>query len=62
MFDLDHPFFKPLWLRIAIVAVTLGWAAFEFVGGSPAWGILFGGLGALAAYRFFVTFKPRDEP
>jgi hypothetical protein len=26
----DHPFYKPLWRRIAIVAVTAGWALFEF--------------------------------
>jgi len=62
MFDLDHPFFKPLWLRVAIVVVCLGWAAFEFVGGSPFWGILFGAIGVYSAYRFFVSFDPRDEP
>lgn len=62
MFDLDHPFFKPLWIRLAIVVVCLGWAAFELVDGSPFWSIIFGALGVLAAYRFFVTFNPRDEP
>ena len=62
MFDLDHPFFKPLWLRVLVVAVALGWALVEFASGSPFWGILFGAIGAYAAYKFFVDFNPRDEP
>jgi hypothetical protein len=61
MFDLDHPFFRPLWLRVAIVVVCLGWAVFEFAGGSAFWGILFGALGVYSAYRFFVTVNRRDE-
>jgi hypothetical protein len=62
MFDLDHPFFKPLWIRVLIVVVTLAWTAFEFSTGSPFWGVLFGAVGLFAAYRFFVVFNPRDEP
>ena len=62
MFDLDHPVFKPLWLRVIIVAVAIGWASFELVSGSPFWAILFGALGTYAAYKFFIDFNPRDEP
>ena len=62
MFDLDHPFFRPLWIRALVVAVCLGWALFEFATGSPFWGVLFGAAGLYAAYRFFVTFDPRDDP
>ncbi len=62
MFDLDHPFFKPLWLRVVIVAVALGWALIELAGGSPFWAILFGALGVYAAYKFFFDFNPRDKP
>jgi hypothetical protein len=62
MFDLDHPFFRPLWIRVIIVALCLGWALFEIASGSPFWAILFGAIGLFAAYRFFVTFNPRDEP
>lgn len=53
--DGAHPFFRPLWRRIAVVAVCLGWAGFEFVSGSPFWGILFGALGCWAAYEFFAV-------
>ena len=36
--DTDHPMFRPLWVRLLVVAVCLGWAAFEFIDGSPFWG------------------------
>lgn len=62
LFDLDHPFFKPLWLRIAVVASCLAWAVFEAFGGSPAWAAAFGGVGLYSAYRFFFAFNPRDKP
>ncbi|MDF0600473.1 hypothetical protein P1J78_07005 [Psychromarinibacter sp. C21-152] len=59
-FDLDHPFFRPLWIRVAVVAACLGWAGVELSAGAPGWAILFGALGAYSAWRFFVTFTPRD--
>jgi hypothetical protein len=61
MFDLDHPFYRSLPLRIAIVAVCLGWAAVEFANGAAFWAALFAGVGLYAAWRFFVVFNPRDE-
>lgn len=61
-FDFDHPFFRPLWLRVAIVGACLGWAALEIATGSPGWGVMFGAVGLYAGYRLFVTFAPRDEP
>jgi hypothetical protein len=30
---LDHAFFQPLWIRIVVVTVCFGWAAFEFATG-----------------------------
>ena len=56
--DTDHPMFRPLWVRLLIVALCLGWAAFEFIDGSAFWGVLFGALGVYAAWGFFVTFAP----
>jgi hypothetical protein len=61
-FDLDHPFFRPLWIRIATVAACLGWAALEIAAGAMVWAALFGGVGLYAAWRFFVTFNPREKP
>ena len=59
MFDLNHPFFRPLWRRVAVVAVCLGWAGFELATGSPLWAVIFGGLGLYAAWGFFFAFDPR---
>lgn len=58
MFNLDDAFYRPLWLRILLVAVCLGWAAFEFMSGAPLFGVIFAALGLYAAWRFFVTFDP----
>jgi hypothetical protein len=30
MRDNEHPFFRPLWRRILLVAVCVGWSIFEF--------------------------------
>lgn len=61
-FDLDHPFFRPLWLRAAIVVVCFAWAGLEAYGGSKAWAGLFAAIGAYCVWRFFIRFAPRDEP
>lgn len=61
LLNLDHPFFRPLWVRIAVVAVCLGWAAFEFVGGTPFWGVLFGGIGFYCVWVFFLAADPAPD-
>lgn len=58
--DVQHPFFRPLWRRVAVVAVCLGWAVFEIVTGSPFFAILFGSVGLYCAYQFFIVFNPSD--
>ncbi len=60
--DVQHPFFKPLWRRVAVVALCLGWAVFEFSTGAVFWGVLFGGVGLFCAYEFFANFKPDGDP
>lgn len=60
MFNLDDPFFKPLWLRVLLCMVALGWGLVEATTGSPGFAIIFLCLGAYAAYRFFVKFFPDD--
>lgn len=53
-FDLKSEFFRPLWRRIVVVVICFGWAGFEFISGAPFWGVIFAGMGAVAAYQFFV--------
>jgi len=57
-FDTDHPMFRPLWVRVLIVAICAGWAVLELVTGSGTWAAIFFGLGAYAAWGFFIDFDP----
>lgn len=59
MFDLQVPFFFPVWRRVVTTGVTLGWAAFEFLTGSPGWALLFGAAGAYCFYSFFIAWNPQ---
>lgn len=58
MFDLRHPFFNPLWRRVLTVAVALGWAVVELVGGNPGWAALFAAAGFWAGYNLLVGWTP----
>ena len=62
IFDFDNPWFRPLWRRILVTVVALGWGVFEIFAGDPLFAILFVALGGYAAYRLFVTFNPRENP
>lgn len=61
LLDTDHPFFKPLWIRVLVVAVCVGWGVFELASGAPFWAVIFLGIAAYSAWGFFVAFNPRDE-
>jgi hypothetical protein len=60
LFDLNDPFFRPLWIRVVIVLFSAGWGIFEFVAGAPTWGTLFCAISAYAFYGFFIAFEPRE--
>lgn len=58
----QHPFYKPLWRRVVIVAVIASWLAFEIYKGSEGfWIAIAGAMLAYAVYTFFITW-PKDEP
>lgn len=62
MKDVDHPFFRPLWRRIALVVACLGWAGLEFYGGSPNWGMIALAFAAYGAWQYLWLYKPsKDE-
>ncbi len=58
LFDLNDPWFRPLWRRVAVTGLALGWGLFELVAGSAGFGILFLAIGAYAGWSFFVAFTP----
>ncbi|TXI11240.1 MAG: hypothetical protein E6Q76_02750 [Rhizobium sp.] len=59
LIDPSHPLYKPLWVRILIVAVCFGWAAVETLGSQPFWAMLSGALGAYSAWMLLLNFKPQ---
>ncbi|PDT02080.1 hypothetical protein CO666_22395 [Rhizobium chutanense] len=61
LIDPNHPAYRRLWVRIAIVAVCFGWAGVELITGDPFWAVLAGGAGAYSFYMLFWTFKPQPE-
>lgn len=59
--DYEHPFFRPLWRRIALVAACAAWAVIEYAGGSPTWGMIALAFAAYGAWQFFYLYKPPEE-
>ena len=59
LIDPSHPIYKPLWVRILIVAVCFGWATVETLGSQPFWAMLSGALGAYSAWMLLLNFKPQ---
>jgi hypothetical protein len=55
IFNFHQTFFLPIWRRVALVAVCLGWALVEFVTSAPFWGVIFGALGIYAWWQLFMT-------
>lgn len=60
LFDFNDPFFKPLWIRIAVVALSALWGVFELVSGNNFWGLLFLAIAAVAFHGLFIAFAPRE--
>lgn len=52
LIDLTDPFFAPVWVRIAVVAVCAVWGVFELSTGAVLWGAVFLGLALICAWRF----------
>ncbi|PKR88135.1 hypothetical protein CXZ10_16940 [Pleomorphomonas diazotrophica] len=62
--DLNHPFYRPLWRRVLLVAVTGAWATYEnFVVKDPMWMVLTAGIFVYAAWVFLIKWvDPADKP
>ncbi len=60
-FNLQTDFYRPLWIRLSIIAVCFGWAGFEFFTGGGLWAALFAFLGAVAFQQFFLDGWPASE-
>lgn len=61
LFDVQTPFFRPLWRRVAVTSACLAWALMEVTTGAVFWAILFGAAGLYLAWQFFVVFTPLSD-
>lgn len=59
-FELQIDFFLPVWRRVVLIGICLGAAVFEFILGTPVWGLVFGGMGAYALWQLFFSGWPGD--
>ncbi|HEX8049680.1 hypothetical protein [Rhizobium sp.] len=59
LIDPNHPVYKPLWVRVLIVGVCLGWATIEAFGPEPFWAVIVGALGAYSAWMLLLNFNPQ---
>ncbi|PTV97515.1 hypothetical protein C8J27_101631 [Rhodobacter aestuarii] len=66
MSSFDHPMFKPLVVRIAVVGFCFAWAAFEVVSTkSYMWAAIFAAAGAYAGWHLLIKYTPpapKDAP
>lgn len=60
IFRVNHPAFRPVWVRATMVTFTLGWALLEFLYASAFWGMIFLGAGLYLVWGFFIVFDPKD--
>ncbi len=52
-----NPFYKPLWRRIAIVASTAIWVAFETgYSSSPFWSVIAVAMFLFCVWNFLITY------
>jgi hypothetical protein len=57
----DHPFFRPLWRRLAIVAVCIVWTVLEYRGGGSLWVWVAFGFTVYAIVNFLVFYRPKED-
>ncbi|WP_425049409.1 hypothetical protein [Psychromarinibacter sp. S121] len=55
-FDLQHPFFLPVWRRVGTEAACLGWGGLELAMGHPGWAAIFAVIGLFCLWEFFIVW------
>jgi hypothetical protein len=57
-----HPWFRPLWRRVGIFVLCLGWLAFELYQQDPLWIAMVAGATTYAAWDFFLRGAYSNPP
>jgi hypothetical protein len=61
MFNFNHPAYRPLWVRLTLVIVVIGWGGVELMTGSPGWAVMFIALGAFLTWSLIINFKANNQ-
>ena len=58
--EAQHPFYRPLWIRVCLVGVLIAWSAMEWINDQPFWGVLTGAASLWAIWTFFLSYDPSE--
>lgn len=53
-----HPWFAPLYRRLAVTAAALAWLGLELYGGETFWIVFAAGVAAYAVWALLLTYRP----
>ncbi|MEC5293362.1 DUF3329 domain-containing protein [Aurantimonas sp. C2-6-R+9] len=56
--EAEHPFYRPLWIRVCLTGVLVVWTALEWARDEPFWGIMTSAAAVWAIWTFFLTYDP----
>ena len=59
-FDVQHPFFRPLWRRALFVGAMALWTVYEIVNANWIWAGIFTAAVAYLGYQWFIVFDPKN--
>ena len=62
MIDASHSWFKPLWRRVLISILCIGWSGFELYTGNSGWAMLFFAMGVWALFLHRGKNAERGDP
>lgn len=57
----EHPFYRPLYVRVGIVITTVIWSIIEMYSGSPLWLTIAVGVCLFSIWTFLIDYKPSAE-
>lgn len=57
-----HPWFAPLYRRIAVVVVCVAWLGLELYGGEHIWTLFALAVTGYAVWSLLISYRPPDPP
>jgi hypothetical protein len=58
--DNEHPFFRPLWRRLAVIAACIAWTGVEVAAGEKVWALVASAAVCYAVWQLLLRYSPPD--